>query len=55
MDIRNYLENLEKIIENEYIDLDVLMESIQVKISQYKKLEIKFEEIIKFLYDNGIR
>ncbi len=31
------------------------MEGIQFKISQYKKLEVKFEDILKCLFENGIR
>jgi hypothetical protein len=50
MDIGKCLENLEKILENESVDLEELMKRVQVKISQYKKLEIKFEEVLKFLY-----
>jgi hypothetical protein len=49
--LENYLKNLEKIEENDLIDI----KDIIIMIEEYKNSKIKFEGIVKYILQNGIR
>ncbi len=49
--MENYLKNLEKIEENDLIDI----KDIIIMIEEYKNSKIKFEGIVKYILQNGIR
>ncbi len=55
MDLEKYIDNLEKSLEQDCIDLQVLIKNIQIKISQFIRKEINFKEIVNYLHENGIR